>query len=171
LLESGVGTVDDIVGCSIDEIAAVQKASAIDLPSDYVAFLQFMGRRAGRLLRGEALYYPECLGAAEAAQDIASEPGEDLTPENKFFFSHHQGTMVRFFEDDSSAIFTYTERHPGEVKRIFESFLEWIWAAYERRLEWESGLLASHEERQRKREAMGLSREEFVPPWLQYRPV
>ncbi|MGW5921308.1 SMI1/KNR4 family protein [Nocardia fluminea] len=134
LLASGVASEDDIMGCSASEIEDVlSSAGSFRLPDQYLAFLQVMGRRAGELFEGTDIFYPRSLEAREAAIDVASGDGESLSLENRFFFGHHQGYKVYFFEPDSPAVFTYQEGHP-EVRVLAKSLLAFLQHALEVRV-------------------------------------
>ncbi|WP_342801244.1 hypothetical protein [Nocardia sp. No.11] len=131
LLASGVASEDEIMGCSASEIEDVSSsAGSFRLPGQYLAFLQVMGRRAGKLFEGTDIFYPRSLEAREAAIDVASGDGESLSLENRFFFGHHQGCKVYLFEPDSPAVFTYQEGHP-EVRMLAESLLAFLQHALE----------------------------------------
>ncbi|MEV0339762.1 SMI1/KNR4 family protein [Nocardia sp. NPDC050713] len=134
LLASGVASEDEIVGCSVSEIEDVSsRAGSFRLPDQYLAFLQVMGRRAGELFEGTDIFYPRSLEAREAAIDVASGDGESLSLENRFFFGHHQGYKVYFFEPESPAVFTYQEGNP-EVRMLAKSLLAFLQHALEVRM-------------------------------------
>ena len=119
-----------------------------------------MGKRAGKLFRGTSIFYTDSLDAVVAARDIAEDPREDLTLEHRFFFGHHQGYKVYFFANDH-AVYSYVERHPGEIQRLDTNFLSWLWHAYDNLLESRKESRRLFEERQVKRAAMGLPIEEY----------
>ncbi|WP_405161405.1 SMI1/KNR4 family protein [Nocardia sp. NBC_01499] len=131
LIDAGIATGDDIAGCTDEEIARVAAVATFPLPDEYVAFLKVLGRKAGTLLRGSAIFFPEPLDAFEAAEDIAEGPNEKLTLPDRFFFGHHQGYRVFFFEKGSPAVFFYQEGHP-EVQKLGETFQSWLWTVLER---------------------------------------
>ena len=131
LLTSGVASEDEIMGCSASEKEDVSSsAGSFRLPDQYLAFLQVMGRRAGELFEGTDIFYPRSLEAREAAIDVASAAGESLSLENRFFFGHHQGYKVYFFEPDFPAVFTYQEGRP-EVRMLAKSLLAFLQNALE----------------------------------------
>ncbi|QLY32957.1 SMI1/KNR4 family protein [Nocardia huaxiensis] len=131
LLASGIATVDEIEGCSASEIGEVVSAAAqFPLPDEYLAFLRVLGKKAGALFRGTDLFFPTLLEAKEAALDIAEGPDESLKLEDRFFFGHHQGYKVYFFELGSPAVFAYQEGHP-EVELLADSFLKFLQHALE----------------------------------------
>ncbi len=103
---------------------------AFPVPDEYLAFLAVLGKSAGTFFVGTDLFYPALLEANEAAVDINSGPGEDLSLSDRFFFGHHKGYKVYFFERNSEAVYTYQEGHP-EVQRLAGSLLEFLRQAFE----------------------------------------
>ena len=132
LLDVDFASPDDIVGCTDEEISRVSAVATFPLPDEYLAFLKVLGRRAGTFFPGTSIYFPEPLDVFGCAEDIAGEPGEDLTLENRFFFAHHQGYRVFFFERGRPEVFIYQEGHPGEIQKLGETFLSWLWSVLER---------------------------------------
>jgi hypothetical protein len=126
MLSSGLSTDADIVGCTEEEIArVVETAEPVTLPDDYLAFLRLMGRKSRPLFVGSGINYPEPLDAVEAAEDIASGADEALSLQNRFFFGHHQGYIVYFFEAGSPAVYGYKEGDP-QVHKLADTFAEWM---------------------------------------------
>ncbi|BEK94107.1 hypothetical protein NSK11_contig00071-0047 [Nocardia seriolae] len=127
LLISGIAvSSDEIVGCSDNEISRiVAAAESFPIPGTYLAFLKVFGRKAGDLFRGTDLFFPGLLDAKDAAIDIASGPSEELTLENRFFFGHHQGYKVYFFELGSEAVYGYQEGYP-HVQKLADSLVDWL---------------------------------------------
>ncbi|MFE3988276.1 SMI1/KNR4 family protein [Nocardia tengchongensis] len=160
LIESGLASSDGFAGCTDEEIAAIQSVSPIPLPSDYVAFLQLMGHRADGLFQGRGVFYPEPLDTYVDVRDLVEKDGENISMDGRFFFGHHQGYVFFFFEKEDPAVYSYTERHADDLRRLSDSFLAWGWAHYEQALEVRARGRLMFEERQQKREAMGLPRED-----------
>lgn len=127
LLISGIATSpSEIIGCSGSEIAqVVATAGSFPIPDVYIAFLEVFGRKAGDLFRGTDLFFPGCLDAKDSAIDVASGPDETLTLENRFFFGHHQGYKVYFFELGSEAVYGYQEGYP-HVQKLADSLVDWL---------------------------------------------
>jgi hypothetical protein len=143
MLASGLSKPENFLGCSEEEIArVVEAASPFLLPDEYLAFLEAMGRRCRPLFVGSGINYPEPLDAVEAADDVASGPDEALTLDNRFFFGHHQGYIVYFFEADSPAVFGYKEGDP-QVHRLADDFIDWMW------IEWKATRAALQRIRER----------------------
>jgi hypothetical protein len=61
------------------------------------------------------------------ARSNSSEQDVDLAVNRRFFFAHHQGYQVYFFEPDSPAVFMYTEGDE-EPQKLAEDFLDYLWA-------------------------------------------
>lgn len=131
-MKSGFAKTGEIVSCAADEVAEVVAAApdAFPVPDKYLAFLTVLGKSAGALFVGTDLFYPPLLEASEVAADISSGIGEALSLSDRFFFGHHQGYKVYFFERNSEAVYTYQEGHP-EVQRLASSFLEFLRQAFE----------------------------------------
>ncbi|MFQ6397558.1 SMI1/KNR4 family protein [Nocardia sp. KC 131] len=144
LLDTGFATADEIAGCTDEEISRVAAVATFPLPDECLAFLKVLGRKAGTFFQGKGMFFPEPLDTYEAAEGIAAEPGEDLTVEDRFFFGHHQGYQVFFFEKGRPEVFVYVEGHPGEIQKLGESFFGWLWLVCER-----SQLLREDTERRR----------------------
>ncbi|MGF6889653.1 hypothetical protein ABIA39_009114 [Nocardia sp. GAS34] len=154
MISSGFTTSDTFEGCSQDEInAVIEAAGSVELPGDYLAFLQVFGRHAGTLFRGSHVCYPEPLTARDAAVDVASDPEETLTLENRFFFGHHQGYEVYFFEHASDAVYSYVEGHPFDQK-LADNFTQWLWDVFHRTKELRDRSEQLRQDTERKRAQM-----------------
>lgn len=155
----------ELVGCDERDIGEVQGLSPFPLPADYVAFLRRMGRRSGMLFQGSTLWFPALAEATEVAYDIAEDPAESLTVQDRFFFGHHQGYKVYFFQRDDPAVYHYYEGHPEmPAEKLAGTFGDWAWNFFNVIVKLRKDSLRDYESRQREREAMGLperSTEEF----------
>lgn len=132
LVGLGLAAVDDISRCTADEVAEVVSAApdGFPVPDEYIAFLELLGRGAGRFFAGTDLFYPSLLGANEAAADVSSGPGETLSLRNRFFFGHHQGYKVYYFDWGSEAVHAYQEGFP-ESQSLANSYLDFLRKALE----------------------------------------
>lgn len=132
LVGSGFAMVDEVSGCTPDEVAEVVSAApdGFPIPDEYLAFLKVLGRQAGSFFAGTDLFFPSLLEANEAAADMSSGPGESLSLKNRLFFGHHQGYRVYYFERGSEAVYAYQEGHP-ESQRLANSFLDFLRQAFE----------------------------------------
>ncbi|MFI6171677.1 SMI1/KNR4 family protein [Nocardia sp. NPDC051052] len=140
LAGAGFVTVDEITGCTADDVAEVVAAAPDGFPisGEYQAFLAVMGRGAGSFFLGTDLFFPSLLEASEAAAGISSGPGETLSLQNRFFFGHHQGYKVYYFDLGSEAVYAYQEGHP-ESQRLANSFLEFLRQAFDIQKDLRSG--------------------------------
>lgn len=127
LVESGFATSDTIIGCDADEIAQVLSMApgGFAVPGEYRAFLECMGRAAGSLFRGTDLFFPRMLDSRLAAVDVS---GAGLSLEDRFFFGHHQGYKVYFFEIGSEGVYCYHEGQ-SEVVKLADGFLSFLQGA------------------------------------------
>jgi len=162
LVAEQLASPSDLVGCDERDIGEVQGLSPIPLPADYVAFLRRMGRKSGRLFQGSTLRFPALTEATEVAQDIANDPQESLTVQDRFFFGHHQGYKVYFFQRDDPAVYGYYERHPETpAEKLAGTFSDWAWNFFNVIVKLRNDSLRDHESRQQEREAMGIAREQY----------
>ncbi|MFE9582091.1 SMI1/KNR4 family protein [Nocardia sp. NPDC006044] len=132
LVDAGFASADEVVGCTAEEIAQIV-STALDgfpVPDEYIAFLEVLGRGAGSFFVGTDLFYPSLLEASEAAADISSGSGEVLSLRDRFFFGHHQGYKVYFFDRGSEAVYAYQEGTP-ENQLLADSFLAFLRQAFE----------------------------------------
>ncbi|QBS42925.1 SMI1/KNR4 family protein [Nocardia sp. CS682] len=132
LIGSGFATVDQIAGCTTEEVAEVISSApdGFPIPDEYLAFLEKLGRGAGSFFMGTDLFFPSLLEANEAAADISSGPAEALTLQNRFFIGHHQGYKVYYFDLGSEAVYAYQEGLP-ETQRLANSFVDFLRQAFE----------------------------------------
>ncbi|MBU3066402.1 SMI1/KNR4 family protein [Nocardia sp. NEAU-G5] len=131
MVDSGFCTPADIEGCTPDEIAQIVAPAEFPLPTEYLAFLQVFGRKPGTLFQGREIHFPACLLAPTVAEEISEDPEESLTTEDRFFFGHHQGYIVFFFQRGMREVFAYQEGHPN-VQTLGENFTSWLWHVLER---------------------------------------
>ncbi|MCO5996264.1 SMI1/KNR4 family protein [Actinoallomurus rhizosphaericola] len=127
LIADGLAAPRDFRGCTEAEVELVIKAAPFEPPAHYVAFLRAFGHGAGRLLRGTDIFFPQPLETNNYAREVALENEVDLKVDDRFFFAHHQGYQLYFFEPNSPAVYLYTE---GDEKpqKIAEDFLRYLQA-------------------------------------------
>lgn len=127
LVEMGVARPGEVMGCGEEQMRSVlDRAGDFPLPAHYLAFLEILGRGAGRLFRGTDVYFPEPIEANDyAAEFSAQDPRLDLS--GRFFFATHQGYQFYFFDRTSpDTVFMYTEGE-REAQTMAPSFLEFLW--------------------------------------------
>lgn len=103
-----------IVGLSDDEIEAVRVDQGVtQLPARYIEFLRLMGRKAGSILVGTDIFYPDTLGLKPDGKQLLEENGlAVLISENSVVFAMHQGYQVYWMTSDGFGdppVFMYQE--------------------------------------------------------------
>ena len=89
---------DSIVGCTEDEIQALEKKYDIRLPSIYRAFLGRMGHRAGDFLVGTNWTHRDLSDLRSAGEELIGEAATAYRlPADAFVFAMHQGYSFLFF--------------------------------------------------------------------------
>jgi len=129
LVESGLADYSTIVGCSADEIAAIEARFGYKLPESYRDFLVVMGKRAGRFMIGSDLYYDRLSGQRKLAEALLQEAGTvlRLAPTHFVFYSH-QGCQFLFFdaaEGPDPPVYRFIEGDIGTV-RVNDAFSGWL---------------------------------------------
>jgi hypothetical protein len=91
---------DDVVGLTGDEVRQVELDQGCALPFEYVEFLTCMGKRAGQLLVGTDVFYPEVLGLKMDALALLAEFGDgQLVASESVVFATHQGYQIYWMAD------------------------------------------------------------------------
>jgi hypothetical protein len=99
LVESGRADDSTIIGCSPDEVAAIEARFGCRLPKSYREFLMVMGKGAGRFMTGSDLFYDRLSEQRELAERLLQEVGADLRlGPTDFVFCSHQGYQFLFFD-------------------------------------------------------------------------
>ena len=107
LIESGVAKLDEIVGCSEEEIRALEEKYSIELPASYRWYLSEMGKQSGRLFTHDHLdvFYSDVFGMTERRRsDIADYPEEQLIqlPQDALIIAGRLGEQFQFIRCGSS---------------------------------------------------------------------
>ncbi len=126
---------EDLVPCTEDEIAFLERWLKRPFPQAYREFLQWMGYWGGGLLVGSDFFYGRLMNMQEWARALLEEdhyPGE--LPEDAFVFFMHQGYQFYFFRFSEGAdppVYYYLEdpEKPEQSTMIrayphFSTFLE-----------------------------------------------
>jgi len=95
---------EDLVPCTEDEIAFLERWIKRPLPQAYREFLQWMGYWGGGLFVGSDFFYDRLMNMQEGARALLEEdhyPGE--LPEDAFVFFMHQGYQFYFFRFSEGA--------------------------------------------------------------------
>jgi hypothetical protein len=95
---------EDLVPCTEDEIAFLERWLKRPFPQAYREFLHWMGYWGGGLLVGSDFFYERLMNMQEGARALLEEdhyPGE--LPEDAFVFFMHQGYQFYFFRFSEGA--------------------------------------------------------------------
>lgn len=113
LIENRIATANEIIGCSTDDIRALEKSIGTSLPKKYQEFLLAAGHSAGRLFQGTDIFYRNLMGLKDDAISLLNENNEKFTlPIDTFVISMHQGYEFNYFkltEGDDPPIYQYVE--------------------------------------------------------------
>jgi hypothetical protein len=129
LLAAGIATPREIIGCSADEIAALEAFHGIKLPLAYTDFLRVAGRCAGKFIYDVDFLYDKLFTLNALAADLLNdwEKGQLKLPTNAFVFAMRYGEQFMFFEadgkNDDPPVFFYFEGHK-KFKHIANSVWE-----------------------------------------------
>lgn len=132
LLKSGLANSANLLGCSAEEVAAVETAFGHALPESYKQFLFVMGKEAGDFMVGTDLFYEYLPGQRECAKELLAEAkAQYALKATDFVFCSHQGYQFLFFdaaESPDPAVYHYMELDPAP-KRRSDSFSAWLTGA------------------------------------------
>lgn len=128
LIETGMVSPNEIIGCSELELQNIEKIAPGPLPNSYKSFLKHMGKGAGSLFEGSDIYYPELLECKDAASRLLKHSVFPL-PDTAFVFYQHQDYLFMYFLTDSGddpSVYRFTEgdRQPALVDNQFSNWLE-----------------------------------------------
>lgn len=131
LIELKLVKQDELVGCTRDEVSAIEQQLGISLPRAYQEFLLSMGHSAGQFLRGSDCFFKHLPQLQEWAIELLQENNfVESLPEDAFIFFMHQGYQFSFFRVSEGAdppIYSYCE---GTEETSFiqshESFSEFL---------------------------------------------
>ncbi len=132
LLRSGMAKKNDLLPCTANEIAALEKRHGVYLPTAYKIFLQAMGKGAGDFLVNDHWYaFYDHLMESGFGTTLAPEDLEELEfelPANSFVFATRMGEVYLYFvidrENDDPPVFGWNS---NEHKKMFDSF----WSFFE----------------------------------------
>ncbi|MED4532573.1 SMI1/KNR4 family protein [Metabacillus fastidiosus] len=129
LMKSQIATIEEIQGCSENEIKELEEAIGHSFPNMYRNFLLEIGHRAGLLFQGTDIFFGSIKGLTEEANELLEENQESFNlPEDAFVFSMHQGyefNYFRFSEGDNPPVYQYIEGE-GEPKLAWDSFSSFL---------------------------------------------
>lgn len=104
---------DHPIGCTTEEIEALETFIGGCLPQAYREFLVWMGHSCGQFLRGSDCFYSRLKAMQASARELLQEDHYAHTlPEDGFVFFMHQGyyfLFLRLTEGDDPPIYSYLE--------------------------------------------------------------
>ena len=128
LLESGGARVEELKGCTADEVEQLEQYLGVELPSSYKAFLMVAGHGAGPFLRGTDFTYGFVFYLRDAAEELL-QASEQKLPVDAVVFAMHQGYVFWYFHtgdglaDPPVRRFQEGDQRPAEVAPSFTEFL------------------------------------------------
>lgn len=132
LLDAGVCTSDELLGCSIEEFSDLQVSNGVILPRAYQGFLQTLGRGAGDFFRGTDIFFQNVPIPREVVQEMINQDNEARgckLPAKAFVFASHQDYSFLYFvareDDDDPPVFLY-EEDEGPPRQVAASFTQWF---------------------------------------------
>ncbi len=103
IVAAGLASPEELVGCTGEDISALEKKFALTMPGLYVEWLVTMGRGAGKFLRGSDAFFPALLELRDSALELLAECGNKITlPHDAFVFLIHQGYQFLYFRTDQN---------------------------------------------------------------------
>jgi len=104
LIELKLVKPDELVGCTRDDVIAIEQKLGISLPRAYQEFLLSMGRSAGQFLRGSDCFLNHLPQLQEWAVELLQENNfAECLPDDAFIFFMHQGYQFSFFRVSEGA--------------------------------------------------------------------
>jgi hypothetical protein len=117
--------VDDIVGCTEQEISEIQQKQGINrLPTVYEEIMKIMGRKAGRFFTSEGFFYQAhiYLNMKDTANDIILRSDSEFKlPLDAFVFLWHPNYIFCYFTtetvQDDPTVYRFVEgdKQPIEI--------------------------------------------------------
>jgi hypothetical protein len=136
---SDIATISDLVGCSEEEVAALEARYGLQLPQTYFLYLRVMGHRSGRLFTCDhmAVFYPYVLKmtaeqrrmwAECQAEDGGGPPGSFELPPDALLIAGRLGDQFEFIrcagQEDSPV--WYFNCWEWQVKESHPSLFTWL---------------------------------------------
>lgn len=131
LIELKLARPEELVGCTHDEVSAIEQNLGISLPPAYQEFLLSMGYSAGNFLRGSDCFFERLPQIQEWAIELLQENNfAQSLPEDAFIFLMHQGYQFSFFRLSEGAdppTYSYCEgTDQTSFIKSHESFSEFL---------------------------------------------
>ncbi|GAA4434020.1 SMI1/KNR4 family protein [Bremerella cremea] len=129
LVDRGVASKRNLVGCLPSEIEAIENDVGLPLPDAYREFLARMGREMGDFYRGTDMTYRWLPGMTQAARELVQEDESDIElPADAIAFAMHQGyqfMFIRASEGGDPPVYYYMEMS-GEFIRKADHLTEFL---------------------------------------------
>jgi hypothetical protein len=143
IIESGLATQDELIGCSEEEIAEFEANHHVALPAFYRGFLMRMGRRAGAFFRGTDILLRRDGYRQWALELLADNNYPFKLPDDAFVFFLHQGYVMGYFICDGSddpPVFIYSEGRDTTPKRVADHLSDYFLKAADDSIELQNNL-------------------------------
>jgi hypothetical protein len=132
LINSGVASPAELIGCSDDEIEQLERKYEIRLPTSYRLFLQLMGHKSGRLFTHDHIKasYPDVLCFTEKQikfwKNVPEAKRITLSADALVILSRlgEQWLCIRCADVDDTPVLYYSECDPIQVSH--PSVLDWL---------------------------------------------
>lgn len=129
LIDAQICKRGEVKGCSLEEVALLERSAGLSLPLQYREFLLGVGKGAGKFFHGTDIFLPALNGLKEEAVNLLKENEEDFSlPKDAFVFSMHQGYEFSYFntsEGDDPPVYQYVEGN-GPPVLTWKSFSEFL---------------------------------------------
>lgn len=135
LIDAGLASERDFVGCSNDEIAQLEQRFSVKLPSSFIDFLRVMGKERNGFYAEASMSFP-FNDMRRIAADLLNDVGETLSS-TAFVFVERYGCAVLFFETtegNDPPVYVCQENEQPSSK-ISPSFSEWLSMAVDAHIE------------------------------------
>ncbi|MBM7565956.1 SMI1/KNR4 family protein [Paenibacillus sacheonensis] len=117
-------------GCSMEEIASLERGFARPLPLTYRAYLSAAGHESGKLFRGTDASFSVLEELQPEARELLRENGDLFTlPETAFVFAMHQGWVIYYFEldkGDDPPVLCWSEGSGAAAETISPSYSAYL---------------------------------------------
>lgn len=132
IIEHGVATPAEILGCDEAEVEHLEGNLSVRLPLAYRLFLLSMGKCAGNLFSGTDIFYERISRFREWLLEAVAESGDNFAlPGDAVVFMSHQGVVFMFFrtsDGDDPPVYRYCQGTGAPIVQD-QSFIEFLRSA------------------------------------------
>lgn len=131
LLDSKLAKINEIHGCTDEEVSFIETKHNVFLPNSYRDFLLHIGKGAGKFMQGTDIFYPSINDIKRESIELLKENGEEFSlADSDFVFEMHQGYEFLYFklsntDNNDSSVYQYVEGEGGITKE-WDSFEDYI---------------------------------------------